>query len=121
MNEKRATKLCRKIYGPPQTLPKKLSKAVTSFHQETIEMIEGCFREYIDNTRDPRDYVSCTMTTFTPNSKPRLTILSTQEMLLPEIVIQCAQTRFDKMKKRPFVKSTIRLEKVFHHIVVTKG
>jgi hypothetical protein len=121
MNEKRASKMCRKIYGPEQTLPKSLPTPVSNFRSAVEEIILGCYRDYANHTKDPRDYVSCSMTTLAPNSKPRLTILSTQEMLLPEIVIQCANQKFSKLKNAPKVVKPIRLEKVFHHIIAIKG
>lgn len=121
MNEKRAAKMCRKIYGPAQKLPKNLPTPLVKFRSDVEEIILNCYREYTDNTKDPRDYVSCSMTTLAPKAKPRLTILSTQEMLLPEIVIQCANQKFAKLKNAPKVNKPIRLEQVFHHIIAIKG
>lgn len=121
MNEKRAAKMCRKIYGPEQKLPKNLPTPLVKFKADVEDIIMTCYRDYTDNTNDPRDYVSCSITTLAPKAKPRLTILSTQEMLLPEIVIQCANQKFAKLKSAPKVNKPIRLEKVFHHIIAIKG
>lgn len=121
MNQKRAEKLCRKIYGPPQKLPAQVPEPLLRYHAAVSTIVTDCYRQYTETSSDPRDYVSCTMTTLRPDGKPRLTILSTQEMLLPEIVIQCAQREFERMKKIPRVNKPIQFEKVFHHLTVTKG
>lgn len=121
MNQKRAEKLCRKIYGPPQKLPAQIPEPILRYHATVTNLVTDCYRQYTETSSDPRDYVSCTMTTLGPGQKPRLTILSTQEMLLPEIVIQCAQREFDRMKKVPRVSKPLLLEKVIHHLTVTKG
>lgn len=121
MNQKRAEKLCRKIYGPPQKLPAQIPEPILKYHVAVTTLVTDCYRKYTETSSDPRDYVSCTMTSLGPDQKPRLTILSTQEMLLPEIVIQCAQREFERMKKVPRVNKPILLERVFHHLTVTKG
>ncbi|MBY0516094.1 MAG: hypothetical protein K2P81_04250 [Bacteriovoracaceae bacterium] len=121
MDVKRALKLCRKIYGPEQELPNPLPKNVSKAQSDSIEIIGECYREYVERSRDPRDYVSCGMLSLDPNSGARLTVLSTQELLLPEIVLQCINGKFQKMKPKPIVKTPIRLELVFHHIAVTKN
>src|SRR5690606_35469858 len=84
MNIKRAMKLCRKIYGPEQALPKDLPRDLQSMQGDVVKLIGECYREYVERTRDPLDYVSCGMVTLDPKHSPRLTILSTQEMLSPE-------------------------------------
>jgi hypothetical protein len=121
MNVKSALKLCRKIYGPEQELPKPLAKNISKAQSDSIEIIGECYREYVERSRDPRDYVSCGMLSMDPKSGARLTVLSTQEFLLPEIVLQCISGKFQKLKPKPIVKQPIRFELVFHHIAVTKG
>ncbi len=121
MNIKRAMKLCRKIYGPMQPLPKPMPRALSEAQTAVLDIIGECYREHVENTRDPRDYVSCAMVSYQPKGKPRLTILSSQELLPPEIMIQCATQRFNQLKDHPKVKKPQRLEFVFHHIAVTKG
>ena len=121
MNIKQAMKMCRKIYGPQQALPKPMPKALAEAQEEILNLIGDCYREHVERTRDPRDYVSCAMVTYRPKEKARLTVLSNQELLPPEIMLQCISQRFQKIKDHPKVKKTQRLEFVFHHIAVTKG
>lgn len=120
MNIKKALKLCRKIYGPDQELPKPLPKDIQKIQLETVKLMGECYREHVERTKDPRDYVSCGMVTLDPKVSPRLTVLSTQEMLPPEIMLQCMNTKFKKLKLRPRINQPLRLELVFHHIAVTK-
>ncbi len=120
MNIKKALKLCRKIYGPEQELPSPLPKDIRNIQKESVTLMGECYREHVERTRDPRDYVSCGMVTLDPKASPRLTVLSTQEMLPPEIMLQCMNTKFKKLKLRPRVTQPLRIELVFHHIAVTK-
>ena len=121
MDQTRAEKLCRKIFGPEQKRPQPLPLALTKLNQSAQEIVRGCYQDYVASSKDPRDYVSCTMLTLDPRGGKRLTILSTQEFLLPEIVLQCAQTNFSKLKTLYRPKNILRLENVFHHITVTKN
>ncbi len=121
MNQKRAVKLCRKIYGPQEAiLPK--HQAILAEQSNTLrKIIDDCYKTHVKRTKDPRDYVSCAMVTYAPKLAPRLTILSTQELLPPEIVIQCADLAFRKIKNHPQIDSIQRLEVVSHLLTITKG
>ncbi len=120
MNITRAMKMCRKIMGPAQKLPSPLPKDLASAQKDVLSFIGDCYREHVERTRDPRDYVTCAVATYEPKTRPKISIESTEELILPEIVVQCVKQKFSKLKKWPKVKSTQRLEFVFHHIAVTK-
>ncbi len=120
MNQDRAAKLCRKIYGPPQKAPP-TALAFTRFNESVQDVMRTCYQEYAASSKDPRDYVSCTMMTLDPRGGKRLTILSTQEFLLPDIVLQCAQARFEKLKALYRPTALLRVENVFHHMTVIKN
>ena len=121
MNQKRAEKLCRKIYGPREKiLPKNL--APLNAHSKLVAaIIDDCYKTHVKRTKDPRDYVSCAMVTYAPGLSPRLTILSTQELLPPEIVIRCADLAFRKLKNHPKPDTIQRLEIVSHLLTIIKG
>jgi hypothetical protein len=120
MNEKRATKLCRKIYGPRDSIDKTHKNAMKDVSKFTNVIINSCYKDHVARTKDPRDYVACAMASYSPGTKPRLTILSTQEMLPPEIVIQCAIGKFRKYKNHPKVTKPQRVEIINHLLSVTK-
>ena len=121
MNQKRAEKLCRKIYGPQEKiLPKNLAP-LNAQSKQVSEIIDNCYKTHVKRTKDPRDYVSCAMITYAPGAAPRLTILSTQELLPPEIVIQCADLAFRKIKNHHKTDSIQRLEIVSHLLTIIKG
>jgi len=120
MNISRAMKMCRKIMGPAQKLPSPLPRDLSMAQKDVLGFIGDCYREHVERTRDPRDYVTCAVATYEPNTRPKISIESTEELILPEIVVQCVKQKFSKLKKWPKVKSTQRLEFVFHHIAVTK-
>jgi len=121
MNIKKAMKLCRQLNGPMQPLPKPMPKEVEKAQKEIMDIIGGCYREHVERTRDPRDYVTCAVATLDVKARPRITIHSTPELLLPEIVLQCIDQGMTKLKAKPVVKKMQKLEFVFHHIAVTKG
>ena len=121
MNITKAMKMCRKILGSPQDLPKPIPKDLAAAQKDVLGIIGDCYREHVERTRDPRDYVTCAQATFEPTVRPKITIKSTEELILPEIVVQCVNQKFAKVKKWPKVKKSQRLEFVFHHIAVTKG
>lgn len=121
MSISKAMKMCRKILGPQQPLPKPFPKDLAAAQKDVLGIIGDCYREHVERTRDPRDYVTCALATYEPKGKPKITIQSTEELILPEIVVQCVNQKFSKFKTWPKVKSTQRLEFVFHHIAVTKG
>lgn len=121
MNPKRAEKLCRKIYGPQEKiLPKNLAP-LNEQGKQLRAIIDDCYKTHVKRTKDPRDYVSCAMVTYAPGVAPRLTILSTQELLPPEIVIQCADLAFRKLKNHPKTDTIQRLEIVSHLLTIIKG
>ena len=121
MSISKAMKMCRKILGPAQELPKPIPKDLAAAQKDVLGIIGDCYREHVDRTRDPRDYVTCAVATYEPVGRPKITIQSTEELILPEIVVQCVNQKFAKFKKWPKVKASQRLEFVFHHIAVTKG
>jgi hypothetical protein len=121
MNIKKAMKLCRKLNGPQQPLPKPMPRELEKAQQEIVGLIGSCYREHVERTRDPRDYVTCAVATFEPKNRPRVAIQSPKDLILPEIVLQCVNQGMTKLKAKPVVKKTQKLEFVFHHIAVTKG
>jgi len=121
MNEKRALKLCRKIYGPQEKILPKNLPALTEHGKSVSKIIDDCYKKHVQRTKDPRDYVSCAMVTYAPGVAPRLTILSTQELLPPEIVIQCSDLAFRKIKIHPKTDTVQRFEIVSHLLTIIKG
>jgi hypothetical protein len=121
MSISKAMKMCRKILGPAQELPKPFPKDLAAAQKDVLKIIGDCYREHVERTRDPRDYVTCALATYVPSGRPQISIQSTEELILPEIVVQCVNQKFSKFKKWPKVKKSQRLEFVFHHIAVTKG
>ena len=121
MNHKRAEKLCRKIYGPQEKILPKYESVIAEQRKLVTKIITDCYKTHVQRTKDPRDYVSCAMVTYAPARSPRLTILSTQELLPPEIVIQCADLAFRKIKFPPVVDRPQRLELVSHLLTIIKG
>lgn len=121
MSISKAMKMCRKILGPSQQLPSPIPKDVAIAQKDVLGIIGDCYREHVERTRDPRDYVTCAQATYEPSGRPKISIQSTEELILPEIVVQCVNLRFAKFKKWPKVQKPLRLEFVFHHIAVTKG
>ena len=121
MNHKRAEKLCRKIYGPQEKILPKYQPVISEQRNIMAKIIADCYKAHVLRTKDPRDYVSCAMVTYAPAQSPRLTILSTQELLPPEIVIQCADLAFRKLKYKPVVDRPQRLEIVSHLLTIIKG
>ncbi len=121
MNPRRAEKLCRKIYGPQEKILPKFLAPLSAQSKIISTIIDDCYKTHVKRTKDPRDYVSCAMVTYVPGAAPRLTILSTQELLPPEIVIQCADLAYRKVKSHPKTDSIQRLEVVSHLLTITKG
>lgn len=121
MNPKRALRLCRKIYGPQENILPKYAPVISDQEKLVSKIITGCYKSHVQRTKDPRDYVSCAMVTYAPAQSPRLTILSTQELLPPEIIIQCADQAFRKIKFPPVVDRPQRLEVVTHLLTIIKG
>ncbi len=121
MNIKQAMKMCRKILGPAQNMPKPIPRDLAVAQKNVLSFIGDCYREHVQRTKDPRDYVTCAVATYEPKVRPKILIESSPELILPEIVVQCVNQKFNKQKTWPKVKKTQRLEFVFHHIAVTKG